>query len=271
MAVTGLATVQDAGRPGHLHEGVPPGGALVPAGLAIANWAAENAANSAAIETFGRLRGVARGAVRIGRDDGTWTALRDGDFFEVDCVGRRVTYLAVRGGIDVPLVLGGRGTLLTASLGGHEGRALRRGDVLRAGTDPSVLLDPARPALSGAGAEPIRVVPGPDLDCAPLEGDTPLVDRLLASTFRVDPRSDRIGIRLDGPRLSRSLSDRGPSRPMVRGAVQLPPDGTPIVLGPDHPTTGGYPVIATVTSLDLGRLSALPIGAPVRFTATPAG
>ena len=262
--VTGLATVQDGGRPGHLHEGVPPGGALVAEALARANAAVDNPPGAAGIEVFGALRIRAVAPARLGLDDGAavrMTELRPGDTIALTCAGARVAYLAVRGGFDVPLVLGGRGTLLAAALGGHEGRALRRGDLLRIGSAPRV-----HAAAGGAPdrAGPVKVTQGPDFDLDPA-----LFARLLASTFRIDLRSDRVGIRLDGPRLLRPPADLGASRPMVRGAIQLPPDGVPIVLGPDHPTTGGYPVLATVIRSDLGRLAALPIAASVRFAATP--
>lgn len=263
--VTGLATVQDGGRRGHLHQGVPPGGALVPEALGSANAAVDNPAGAAAIEAFGPLRITARGPLRIGHDDGTTVReinLHDGETIDLGGAGGRVTYVAVRGGIDVPVVLGGRGTLLCASLGGHEGRALRRGDRLGVGAIPECSARSL--GYRRHPADPIAVVPGPDLDLDPT-----ILDRLLASSYRIDPCSNRVGIRLDGPRFERAPSDRGPSRPMVRGAIQLPPDGVPIVLGPDHPTTGGYPVPATVRVADLGRLGALPIGAAVRFAATP--
>ena len=105
------------------------------------------------------------------------------------------------------------------------------------------------------------VVLGPDLDrFAP-----GAVDRLLAGPFAVDARSDRIGTRLVGPALERLDADDGLSAPMVRGAIQVPASGQPIVLGPDHPTTGGYPVIATVVRGSIGALGARPVGAPVRF------
>jgi allophanate hydrolase subunit 2 len=112
-----------------------------------------------------------------------------------------------------------------------------------------------------AWQSPLVVIPGPDVlpDGA--------LGLLLSSVFRVDARSDRVGIRLDGPRLPRAQGDSGPSRPMIQGAIQLPPDGMPIVLGPDHPVTGGYPVVATVVRRDQGRLGALPIGHAVRLVA----
>jgi allophanate hydrolase subunit 2 len=88
----------------------------------------------------------------------------------------------------------------------------------------------------------------------------------LASSFTIDARSDRVGTRLAGPRLLSTQDPAAPSAPMVRGAVQTPSSGLPIVLGPDHPTTGGYPVIATVLREDLGSVGARPVGARVRFT-----
>jgi allophanate hydrolase subunit 2 len=245
-----------------MHQGVPPGGALVPALLARANAAVDNPVGEAAIETFGSVTVVAGGPIRVGRDDGTSVELRDGDACTVACGGTRVAYLAVRGGLDVPSVLGGRGTLLVAGLGGFEGRALRAGDVLRAGGVAPRRV-PLPPGLD-RGA-PIAVIAGPDLDLLP----PGTFVRLLSATFRVDARSDRVGVRLDGPRLARTPVDTGASRPMIQGAIQLPPDGMPIVLGPDHPTTGGYPVVATVALRDQGRLLALPIGSAVRLVAKP--
>jgi biotin-dependent carboxylase-like uncharacterized protein len=256
----GLATVQDGGRPGHMHEGVPPGGAMVPELLARANAAAGNAWGEAALEVFGAVELTATGEVTVAADDGRAVPLADGERWSLACGGARVRYLAVRGGLDVPAMLGGRGTLLAAGLGGVEGRALRRGDSLPVGASPAA--HPPLPPAPDPSAS-VRVVPGPDLGSAP-EG---ALERLLSSTFTVDARSDRVGIRLAGPALGRAAHEPGPSGPMVRGAVQLPPDGLPIVLGPDHPTTGGYPVIAVVARADLGLLGARPLGAPVRFAA----
>jgi allophanate hydrolase subunit 2 len=146
-------------------------------------------------------------------------------------------------------VLGGRGTLLVAGLGGHEGRALRRGDVLREGHARAA----PRPLPSAPPRGPIRVRPGPDLERFPRQA----LDLLFAGPFVVDPRSDRTGIRLAGPPLPRIDGDVGVSTPMIRGAIQVPPSGLPLILGPDHP------VIATVLRASLGALGALPIGATV--------
>jgi len=264
VSVQGLATVQDGGRPGHMHEGVPAGGALVPELLARANTAAGNAADEAGFELFGALTLAGNGATTVASDDGIAVTPRPGEPWRVACDGARVRYVAVRGGLDVPRVLGGRGTLLGAGLGGLDGRPLRAGDALRLGqvapgprgTPPPLTLDLTAPLV---------VIPGPDL-----ERFTPdALPALLASEFHVDPRSDRAGIRLVGPPLRRTDVDAGPSSPMLRGAIQVPPSGAAIVLGPDHPTTGGYPVLAVVAAASLGALGARPVGAPVRFVALP--
>jgi biotin-dependent carboxylase-like uncharacterized protein len=265
-AVTGLSTVQDGGRPGRMHQGVPPGGALVPELLARANAAVRNAPGEAGIEVFGSLTLVASGDLHVSRDDGAAHALRAGEAWTVASRGGRVAYAAVRGGIDVPPILGGRGTLLVAGLGGHQGRMLRKGDVLSVGLHapvdaPAPPAGPAAPAALHGPDAPVRVVAGPDGErFAPAA-----IDRLVTSEFRVSPRSDRTGVRLAGPPLPRADDDRAASAPMVRGAIQVPGSGELIVLGPDHPTTGGYPVVATVVRADLGGLMARPVGATVRF------
>lgn len=259
VAVSGIATVQDGGRPGHMHEGVPPGGPLVPELLARANGAVGNEEDAAGLELFGAITLAATAGTRVASDDGVLVELRAREPWRVDCAGARVRYIAVRGGIDVPRVLGGRGTLLGAGLGGHEGRALRPGDLLRPGEagPPRRHPLPAAPDLEAA----IGVIPGPDLACF----DPGALDVLLSTELRVDAHSDRVGIRLAGPSLRRVSDDHGVSRPMVRGAIQVPPSGAPIVLGPDHPTTGGYPVLAVVVVASLGTLGARPVGAAVRF------
>jgi biotin-dependent carboxylase-like uncharacterized protein len=260
LAARGLATVQDGGRPGRMHEGIPPGGALVPELLARANAGAHNALLAAAIEVHGSLTIVARGAVVLAADDGVSRALRDGETWTISCGNARVRYAALRGGVDVPLVLGGRGTLLVAGLGGHEGRPLRRGDTLRPGSVPPQR-DPLPPPPSLDAV--IRVVLGPDLD----RFEPRAIDLLFTSLFRISNQSNRAGMRLEGPSLPRADDDTAISAPMLRGAIQVPSSGEAIVLGPDHPTTGGYPVLATVVRDHLGSLGARPAGSLVRFAA----
>jgi biotin-dependent carboxylase-like uncharacterized protein len=258
VSVAGLATVQDGGRTGRMHEGVPPGGALVRELLARANSALRNAPLEAGVEIFGQLTVLARSSVLVASDEGAPRWLHASQTWVIACRDARVRYLAVRGGIDVPVVLGGRGTLLFAGLGGYEGRALRRGDVLAAGraVERDVPLAPT-PDFESA----IRVVPGPDLE----RFEARALEGLLGSRFHVSARSDRAGMRLVGPALPRSDGDLGISTPMVEGAIQVPASGEPIVLGPDHPTTGGYPVLATVVRPDLGALMGRAVGASVTF------
>jgi biotin-dependent carboxylase-like uncharacterized protein len=257
-----------------MHQGVPPGGALVPALLARANLGAGNTWDAAALEILGSVTVRADAESVVATDDGAAQALGSGDSFAVSCGRARVRYLAVRGGIDVPVVLGSRSTLLVAALGGYEGRVLRKGDVLACGPrGRSKGLQDARGVLQrlhGFGATaaeapdlgaPVRLLPGPDRD----RFARGALDTLLGSSFTISSRSDRVGVRLIGPRLERADDDAGLSAPMVRGALQVPAGGEPIVLGPDHPTTGGYPVLATVLSADVGAVMARPVGCVVRF------
>jgi allophanate hydrolase subunit 2 len=244
-----------------MHEGVPPGGALVPELLARANSAVGNALDALGVEIVGSLTLRAVAPSLVAGDDGRTVELPPGTPWTVTSGRARVAYAAARGGFDAPFVLGGRGTLLAAALGGHEGRGLRKGDRLvclaTATPRPAPSSLPALPELEA----PVRVVPGPDLE----RFAAGALDLLFTQEFRVSPRSDRVGVRLVGPALRRPGDDLGVSAPMVRGAIQVPVSGEPIVLGPDHPTTGGYPVIATVFRAELGGLLARPVGASVRF------
>ncbi|ATB29566.1 biotin-dependent carboxyltransferase family protein [Melittangium boletus] len=260
--VRGLVLVQDAGRPGHMHEGVPPGGALVPEWLAAAQRAVGNGAEAAGLECYGRmeLRVLGRGAwVSVG---GEAFRVEDGERFQVPAPERGVVrYVAVDGGLDVPRALGGRGTLLVARLGGWEGRVLARGDVLPLGGEGGGARCPPTEVVSWT--DEVRVVLGPE----PGRFGAGAAEALLSSVFTVSPISNRVGMRLRGPRLPVTDSGEALSGPMVRGALQVPVSGEPIVLGPDHPTLGGYPVLAVVIRADWGRLAARRPGDSVRFRA----
>jgi biotin-dependent carboxylase-like uncharacterized protein len=258
--VVGLATIQDGGRPGFMHAGIPQGGALVPELLARANGSVQNAPFEAAIEVLGAITVVARTRVTIGTDDGTAIVLDRGAQTEIATPrNARVRYLAIRGAFDVPLVLGSKATLLVAGLGGLDGRALRKGDVLVAGD--AIFEDPVLPVAEEIGK--IRVIPGPDLEAF----DPNALERLLGEPFTISTASDRSGTRLVGQPLLRANEDTMVTRPMVRGAIEVTAGGEAIVLGPDHPTTGGYPVLACVTTRDFGRLMRMPLGGTVRFRA----
>ncbi|MHA7628708.1 5-oxoprolinase subunit C family protein [Corallococcus sp. M7] len=260
-------TVQDGGRPGVMHHGVPPGGAWVPELLVAANRAVGNAPGAAALEAFGRMELRARGRdVRVSVDGEAPSLLADGATLTVPAPTRyAVRYVAVDGALAVPEVLGGQGTLWVARLGGWEGRPLRTGDRLPLGP-ASADLSPADLSRLTEALDPdapLRVLLGPDASSF----SDAAVELLLGSTFTVSPSSDRVGQRLDGPPVPHGDEGGGTCRPMVRGAIQVTLSGTPIVMGPDHPTTGGYPLIAAVIRADWGRLGARRPGAPVRFEA----
>ena len=262
----GLVTIQDLGRPGRMHEAVPPGGALVRERLIAANRAVHNPDGAPAIEVLGELVIRAEHALDVATDTLAPRTLAAGAELVIASEPRRVTYLAIRGGIAAPLLFGGHGALLCAGLG----------TLLRANQrfESANLEKVARPASAGPGAgagpgpgpgpaseSPIRLVDGPDP-----EAFTPqALELLLSSEYRILPSSNRVGTRLDGPALPRTSAPEV-SRPMVIGAIEVPRDGKPIVLGPEHPTTGGYPIIAVIASSDLGRLFSIRLGGTVRFT-----
>lgn len=254
-------TIQDLGRAGRMRDGVPPGGALIPELLVAANRSLGNDASAAAIEiplSGARFRADVPIVVSL---DGSVKELAAGDEFDVRPSIRVARYVALPGGVDVPMVLGGRGTLLVAGFGGHEGRALRVGDVLRAVSGAPASASSVEIAYDEEA--PIRVVAGPDAF------DEVDLETLCGAPWSISPALDRVGTRLDGFRLTTRPADRRFAMPMVRGAIQVTGDGTPIVLGPDHPTTGGYPVIACVVTGDLGLFASHRPGAVIRFVAAP--
>lgn len=250
VSVAGLVTVQDLGRPGFMHQGVPPGGALVRAFLRAANGAVGNEEGAAALEVLGRLVLEATADVVLATEDGAVRSLRAGETLALEPrADVRVRYLAPEGGLDVPVVMGSRSTLVVAAIGGLAGRGLRRGDELTtracAGARRTMRHGPAL-------GHDFAVDAGPD--GGGLVGD-----------YVLEASSNRVGTRLVG----RPFAAKAPgmSAPLVKGAIEVPPDGMPIVLGPEHPTTGGYPVVGVVRDEDLDRFFAMPVGARVRFRA----
>jgi biotin-dependent carboxylase-like uncharacterized protein len=259
-----LATVQDLGRTGWAALGVPRSGAFDRAALRLANRLVGNAENTAAIEvTLGGLAIAARDAVTFALTGAACAGLDWGVPITVPA-GRVVrlgrprlglrSYLAVRGGLDGPAVLGSRSTDTLSGLGPAP---LRAGDVLPVGT--------AAGSVSGAAAAPrapsgvLDVLLGPRDDWFTKAA----AELFAASEWTVRPDSDRVGLRLDGPKLERDRTGELPSEPTRPGAVQVPGDGRPIVFGPDAPVTGGYPVLAVLTDLD--QAAQLRPGETVRF------
>jgi allophanate hydrolase subunit 2 len=212
---------------------------------------------------LGGLRARARGRLLVSIDGMPPTRLEDGEELRVEPAERAVRYVAVRGGVAVPAALGARSTLLAAQLGGMEGRPLRRGDILPIGPESDGgeprLNEPIAPDPPGPAV--LRVTRGPHIDRFPERA----LDALLATEWQVSRLGDRVGVRLEGGRIPRDRPDLALPVPMRRGAMQIATDGTPIVLGPDHPVTGGYPILAVVEQASQARLARLRAGAPVRI------
>jgi biotin-dependent carboxylase-like uncharacterized protein len=269
--------VVDLGRPGWGALGVPAGGAADPAALAAANRLVGNARGAAGLEiTLSgpilrfpvggevALTGAQFGARCSSGAHVAWNhtlAIAAGETLTLGPAedGCRC-WLALRGGLGVPQIMGSRSTFMPAGFGGYFGRALQSGDVL-AGAQGAEGFRRSRahpPACEPTA--PLRVVPGPQ---AGLFDDAGLVG-FFAGTYRVDPTSDRRGLRLAGPAVTHVRIEL-PSQGVLPGAIQVPPDGRPIILGWDGPVTGGYPVIAGVIAADMARLAQLRPGDAVRF------
>jgi len=268
-----LTTVQDAGRLGWAHLGVPRAGALDRGSAELANRLVGNPADAAVLETT--VGGVrvrvdrpgwvavtgADGPLRVGdrpagRHEPAWVPAGGEVLVGAATSGVRA-YVAFGGGIAVKPVLGSRSTDTLAWVGPA---ALRAGAVLPLGVPsgpPGVL---EAPAVVRTGAT-LRVWRGPRADwLAPGEWE-----RLQAARWLVAADSNRVGLRLRGPALRRSAGEL-PSEGIVLGAVQLPPDGQPVVFLADHPVTGGYPVVAVVHPDDLGAAAQARPGTALRFT-----
>lgn len=274
-----LTTVQDRGRPGYAHLGVPRSGALDTGAHALANRLLGNPPEAAVLETT--LDGVglravggpvtvavtgAPCAVRVCGHPAAWGApvlLPAGAELEVGRAESGVRgYVAVRGGFAVEPVLGSRSTDLLSGLGPP---VLTAGALLPVGTpgpDPVAGADAA--AAPGPPSElvlPLRL--GPRADWFTTESVTEL---LLRGRYTVSAASNRIGLRTEGPALLRARRGELPSEGMVLGAVQVPPDGRPVVFLADHPVTGGYPVVGVVPpGRALDAAAQAPPGLPLRF------
>jgi biotin-dependent carboxylase-like uncharacterized protein len=275
LAVGPLTTVQDRGRPGWAHLGVPPSGAADPHALALGNRIVGNDVGAAGLEAtlsgprlrfrgpaVGALTGAETDASVAGRSIDTNRPLEigAGEVLELGgCLNGVRAYVSVRGGIDVEPVLGSRSTDLLSGLGPAQ---LREGDVLPIGreptTSPQLDVEPPLPLP----AEPIlKLLPGPRDDWfAPS-----VLETLVAGPWRVSPSSNRVGIRLEGPRIERVRHEELLSEGVVTGALQVPPSGQPILLLNDHPTTGGYPVLGVVRADDLPLVGQLRPGQRLSF------
>lgn len=275
LATGPLATVQDLGRPGHAALGVSRSGAADRTSLRLANRLVGNREDAAAIEaTFGGLRLRAErpllvaltGAVGPVEVDG-----RPGPHGEPVRLGAGAvlqlgppvtglrTYVAIRGCVAVPPVLGSRSTDTLAALGPAP---LTAGTRLPIGDEPAS--EPVRDAAASQltpGEVRLRVLLGPRDDWF----TDAAISRLLSTPWQVGSQADRVGLRLTGARLERSRNDELPSEGCVRGALQVSADGTATLFGPDHPVTGGYPVIAVVVDADCDAVGQTRPGDRLRF------
>lgn len=264
------STVQDAGRMGHLRSAIPPAGPADPIAFAAAQRLVGNTAADAGIEIIGLPFRFTIDAPRLiaatGRDVscrtrgpiGGWTAVfvRAGE--EVAVEGdSRFAYLAVSGGIALPAVLGSRATYLPAAIGPIP-RLLAAGDELPVGPTRRGADAAGRTALRSDDRE-IRVIRGPHAERF-AAGEA----FLHSAAYRVSERSDRMGVRLDGPPLEGSGAEIL-SLGVLAGAIQIPHGGDPIVLLADHQTTGGYPVVASVIQADIGRVAQAAPGETLSF------
>ncbi len=285
-----LSSVQDLGRGGHRASGVSLGGALDPHGLAVANLMVGNAETAAGIEvTLGHFRiqfedervvcwagGMFR--VQVAGEEiraGYPALVRAGEVLEMAApqTGGRA-WLALAGGVEVPLVLGSRATDLRSGFGGLEGRALRDGDRLRLGAATAMAgrlaqrigharMAPWRAPWDWASTKPVhpflRIVRG--AEWSQFAKETIEAHQI----FRVSGRSDRMGVRLEGEPLRRMTGGEMISSAVAPGTLQVPPDGQPILLLGDCQTIGGYPKIAHVITVDLPATAQLFPGDEVRF------
>jgi biotin-dependent carboxylase-like uncharacterized protein len=283
-----MTTLQDLGRRGYQHLGVPVSGALDPVCLQAANLLAGNAPGIGALEIAyqGPTLAVEADSVRIacaggqaavdilGPDGGAGQRLGPfesarlvrGQTLKIGALsGSAILYLAVEGGLAVAPVMGSQSTLTRGGIGGFAGRALQAGDILplnrpSAPEREEIMLPPLD--LSPPGR--VRVVLGPQDDHFTPAG----LATLLASPYTISRASDRMGMRLDGPTLEHSAKGYNiVSDGIAPGSIQVPGNGLPIVLLADRQTTGGYPKAATVISGDLPALGRMMPGATISFAA----
>ncbi len=292
-----LTTVQDLGRWGRQQYGVIVAGAMDRLALRVANLLVGNDENAAAIEmtlvgpelefkedALIALCGADLSATVDGMAVPTWrpVVVRAGSTlaFGKPVSGCRA-YLALAGGVDVPLVMGSRSTYLRARVGGYQGRPLQAGDTLMAGPisetsakrrnrlladDPASPIRAPRwfagPDLANYAANPVvRVIPGSEFAWLAAESR----EQLFSAEFTVTPKSDRMGYRLAGPKLAFRVRRELLSEAVCPGTIQAPPDGQLIVLMADCATTGGYPKVAHVVTVDLPVVAQAQPGATLRF------
>lgn len=279
-----LTTVQDLGRWGYQSDGVPVAGAMDLEALRFGNAMLGNVENAAALEVtilgpeivadgegLALFAGADLGFSLNGAEIGSWTviAVKSGDVLsfcgpKLGCRG----YLCFSGCIDVPVVMGSRSTYTRARIGGYQGRALKRGDLLRTGESPAAwrrlagftLPEELRPDYSPD--KPLRILTGLQSDAFTEEG----LNTLFSSEYTVSVETDRMGSRFEGPKIGHAdksadiVSDAIPL-----GAVQIPGHGTPIAMLADRQTTGGYTKVGVLSPASIQDLVQRMPGSKIRF------
>ena len=280
--------VEDLGRPGMAAQGLSRSGAADRGAAQRANRIVGNRVGAAVLEVIpGRFAARAGGPLLVAVTGAAAEIAVVGGFRRRDSpialgVGHTLTitapsvssgssgpsdglrcYLAVRGGIAVDSVLGSRSSDLLAGIGPA---SVRAGDVLPIGTDswgtPRPVAPPPPPESTGGPG--ITVLPGPQTDW--FRGG---LSALAGRTWQVSTSSNRVGVRLEGPPLTRTTAGEVPTQGLVPGAIQVPPDGRPVIVLVDHPVTGGYPVIGVVPTSDLDAVAQLRPGAAVHLLIRP--
>lgn len=272
--------VQDQGRPGWAHLGIPPSGALDPAALALANRLVGNLDGAAGLEVLlGGMSLVMHRSVRVAvtgaqqrlfvdgraRPWGEPVSVRAGSLVELrSASGALRSWLAISGGLQLPFTMGSASTDTFTGLGPAP---LTANDVLGVGTSTGLstcAAGEAVPRSAGPGPQVLHVHVGPRADWFSDES----VAGMLHAEHVVSADCDRVGVQLQtvgGPALHRSVAGELPSEGVVTGAVQVPTRGHPLIFLADHPVTGGYPVVAVVDPSDLPRCAQLGPGQRVRF------
>ncbi|PLW78598.1 biotin-dependent carboxyltransferase family protein [Cohaesibacter celericrescens] len=297
VSTIGLSTVQDLGRDQNYRHGVSIGGAMDRLALALGNALLGNPEGAASIEAtlypfkiefLSDMDCAVTGADSSADLDGqrlptNWAfKAKQGQVLTLNrLVSGSFAYIALRGGIDVPEILGSRATHLRCTFGGYEGRMLKPGDILNADrpqqnartlpeggfgaeSPQTALTAPKSLYHSDSGITLMRYLPAAE---HPHFDDTSLKD-LVQTPWQITPQSSRAGFRLSGPtlRLKETLEMR--SHGIVPGVIQVPPGGAPIVQTADSQTSGGYPKIGTVIEPDLWRLAQTRIGSNIQFVET---
>jgi antagonist of KipI len=293
-----LSTIQDLGRYGSQKYGVIASGAMDAFAHRSANILVGNTEKEATLEMTvigARLQfdsdmlisicGANMSPTIKGHPVPMWrpVLVREGESLQLGASheGCRC-YLAVAGGFDVPLEMNSYSTYLRAGIGGWQGRSLKEGDQLSSKTPSDLGKQIMSKVLSVYGQEPFAAAPwfvsnqimppyGPNPTVRVIEGpqfnwfDEESISNFLSGEFKVQPQSDRMGYRMEGPPLALSQKRELLSEAVTFGTVQVPADGNPIVLMADRQTTGGYPKIAQVVSVDLPLLAQTQIGSKIRF------